>query len=122
MSKLVAFFEIPAVNFERAVGFYESVFGCKLQAMDCETEKMAFFPEESGICPGAISYAKGFNPSKDGVMISLQVADMEKAVAAVVEHGGKIQTPKTKIESENRGYFSVFIDCEGNRIGLYSDK
>jgi len=69
MKNLVAFFEIPAANFDRAVKFYETVLNIKLSVMDCEAEKMAFFPEENEKCPGSISWAKDFNPSKDGVLV-----------------------------------------------------
>ena len=48
MKKLVAFFEIPSVDFNRAVKFYELVLGISFNAMDFGHEKMAFFPEESG--------------------------------------------------------------------------
>ncbi len=122
MKNLVAFFEIPATDFKRAVKFYESVLGVVLYAMDCETEKMAFFPEVNGQCPGSISWAKDFNPSKDGVLINLRVEDMETTIAAIEKNGGKIIRPKTKIEAEGRGHFALFIDSEGNRMGLYSDK
>lgn len=122
MKNLVAFFEIPATDFSRAVKFYETVLNCKLSVMECSTEKMAFFPEESGKCPGAVSFAPDFKPSKDGVLISLSVGNMEEAIFCIEENGGKIITPKTKIEAEGMGYFSVFIDVEGNRVGLYSDK
>ena len=122
MKSLVAFFEIPAENFERAVEFYESILGVQLYAVDCETEKMAFFPEENGKCPGAISWANDFRPSKDGVLINFQVGNMETAMSAIEKNGGKIIQPKTKIEADGRGYFSLFIDSEGNRVGLYSDK
>jgi len=122
MKNLVAFFEIPAENFERAVKFYESVLGVQLDALcDCETEKMAFFPEVNGL-PGAISWAKDFRPSKDGVLIHFQVENMETAMAVIEKNGGKITKPKTKIEAEGWGYFALFIDSEGNRVGLYSDK
>ena len=33
--------------------------------------------------------------------------------------GGKIMVPKTQI-SPDYGYMAVFIDTEGNRIGLHS--
>lgn len=124
MKALVAFFEIPAIDFGRAVKFYETLFGITLPAMDCGHEKMAFFPEENGICPGAISWAaeNSFLPSENGVLVSLNVENMEKATNVIKENGGKILIPKTKIEADNRGYFCVFIDCEGNRVGLYSDK
>lgn len=122
MKNLVAFFEIPAVDFDRAVKFYETVLGCKLNAMDFQTEKMAFFQEENGCCQGAISWIKGFNPSKDGVLVSLSVENMEATLSTIEKNGGKITRPKTKIEAEGMGYFALFIDSEGNRVGLYSDK
>lgn len=121
MKNLVAFFEIPAADFGRAVKFYEKVFGLELAVMECDTEKMAFFPEEAGVFPGAISWANGFEPSADGVLISLRVENMEAVLASLNRWGGKILQPKTKIEAEGRGYFSTFMDSEGNRIGLYSD-
>lgn len=124
MKSLISFFEIPAIDFGRAVKFYESVLKLKLTAMDCETEKMAFFPEENGLCLGAISFAENFKPSgsQSGVLISLNVDDMEDSLRKVKENGGRIVREKTKIEAEGRGYFSLFIDSEGNQLGLYSDK
>ena len=122
MKNLVAFFEIPAANFDRAVKFYETVLNIKLSVMDCEAEKMAFFPEENEKCPGSISWAKDFNPSKEGVLVSLYVENMETAIAIIEKNGGKITCPKTKIEAEGMGYCAQFIDSEGNKVGLYSDK
>ncbi len=121
MKRLVAFFEIPASDFKRAVKFYETVLDMNLDAMDWEHEKMAFFPQESGKCPGAISYAADFNPSKDGTLVSLTVESMEDALAKIIQNGGAVVIPKTKIEAEGMGYFATFIDSEGNRMGLYSD-
>ena len=123
MKALVAFFEIPASDFDRAVRFYEKVFNVKLSAMDCGHEKMAFFPEENGECPGAISWAStvSFLPSQDGVFVSLRVPDMEKAITSIEKNSGKILIPRTKMEGEIRGYYAVFIDSEGNRLGLFSD-
>lgn len=121
MKKLVAFFEIPAINLNRAVEFYQSVLNTKLSVHDWGQEKMAFFPEENGVCPGAISWSPNFKPSKDGILISLNCESIEKSLILVETNGGKIVIPKTKIEAENRGYFSVCTDSEGNGIGLYSD-
>ena len=122
MKRLIAFFEIPSVDFKRAVKFYESVFGLKLNAMDFGREKMAFFPEESGKYAGAISYASDFKPSKDGVLISFSVESMEIALSNIEKNGGEIIIPKTKIEAETMGYFATFTDSEGNRVGLYSNQ
>jgi len=123
MKRLVSFFEIPAQDFGRAVKFYESVFQVKLAVMDCETEKMAFFPEEEdGNCPGSISYADDFKPVQGGgVLVSLWVESIENATTRIQENGGTMIIPRTKIEAENRGYFAIFTDSEGNRLGLYED-
>lgn len=122
MKNLVAFFEIPCTDFQRTVKFYEELFEITLTVMDCESEKMAFFPEENGICPGSVSWTPDFKPSSDGVLISLNCQNMEKALSIIEKNGGKVKIPKTKIEADGRGYFSVFTDCEGNSLGLYSDK
>lgn len=89
---------------------------------DCESEKMAFFPDEDGLSPGAISWAEDFLPSQNGVLISLNCEDIAFSLSLIESNGGKVVIPKTKIEAENRGYFCVFADSEGNHVGLYSDK
>ena len=38
MKKLIAFFEIPATDFRRAVDFYETVLNMKLPVFECEQE------------------------------------------------------------------------------------
>lgn len=121
MKRLVAFFEIPAADFRRAVKFYESVLDVTLTVCECEQEKMAFFPEEDGQAPGAVSYAEDFKPAGGGVLVSLRVEGMEATLRKVEQNGGEVTVPKTKIEADNRGYFAVFTDSEGNPVGLYAD-
>jgi predicted enzyme related to lactoylglutathione lyase len=118
MKKIISWVEIPAQNFERAVSFYKAVLQIDLQGIDFGEEKMACFPNGEG----AISFAPGFNPGKDGVLVSFNAEnDLEGAIERIEANGGRIVQPKTKIEAEGRGYFAVFIDCEGNRAGLYGD-
>ncbi|WP_455673437.1 VOC family protein [Phocaeicola sp.] len=119
MKKLIAFFEIPASNFHRAVEFYESVLEVKLSVFECEYEKMACFCED-GEMVGAISYASDFCPSEHGVLIHFSCTNMEKTLEKVIAKGGEVVIPKTKIEVEGKGYFAVFADSEANHIGLYS--
>lgn len=122
MERLLAFFEIPATDFGRAVKFYETVFQLELAVSECETEKMALFPAREGETSGAISWAKGFDPSDKGVLIHFRVEDMAGSLSRIEANGGKVVRPKTKIECEGMGYFAMFMDCEGNTVGLYSDK
>lgn len=72
MKKFIAFFEIPTVDFHRAVDFYETVFGVQLPVFECEEEKMACFTEE-GETVGAIFHAPDYLPSEKGVLSLLIV-------------------------------------------------
>lgn len=119
MKNWIVFFEIPASDFRRAVDFYETVLDIKLSVFECEYEKMACFTEK-GETVGAISYATGFIPSENGVLIHFEIKDMDKSLDKVIRKGGRIVIPKTKIEVENKGYFALFTDSEGNRVGFYS--
>jgi uncharacterized protein len=119
MKSFISWVAIPATDFKRAVKFYNSILGVELQEVDCGTEKMACFPSGEG----AISFSPGFNPSADGVLVSLNTGnDFDNAMSRIERNGGKIIQAKTKIEVENLGYFSIFMDTEGNKISLYGDK
>lgn len=122
MENLIAFFEIPSTDFHRAVKFYETILHLTLPVYECETEKIACFPRENGNASGAIFHAPGYKPCADGVIISLQVDDVNATLALVEANGGRTIRPKTKIEAEGRGYFALFSDSEGNKLGLYADK
>ena len=100
MKKLIAFFEIPASDFHRAVDFYETVLGMQLPTFECETEKMACFTEE-GETVGAISYASNFDflPSTHGVLIHFNCEEIEQTLEKVLLKGGKVVIPRTKIEA-----------------------
>ena len=118
MSNLISWVEIPTTNFERAVKFYSVVFGLDLQVIDYGQEKMACFPNGEG----AISFAPDFKPGKNGALVSFNAGnDLEGVIQRIEENSGEIVQPKTKIEAEGRGYFAIFIDCEGNKVGLYGD-
>lgn len=119
MKKFVSWVEIPVTDMDRAVEFYNSILDMKLEILDFGSEKMACFPNDEG----ALSLAEGFTPSKDGTLVSLNAGDdLDPVMERISNKGGTILKPKTKIEAEGRGYFALFIDSEGNRIGLYGEK
>ena len=114
MKNLIAFFEIPVTDFYQSVNFYQAIFGVKLMVAEYSNEKMACFVQD-GQTVGAISYAPDFKPSEHGVLI------IDWSIQQVLKQGGSIAIPKTKIQAEGKGYFAVFTDPAGNRIGLYAD-
>lgn len=118
MRKLISWVEIPAMDIERAVNFYNKVLNIEIQVLDFGKEKMACFPNGEG----AISQAPDFNPSKNGVLVSFDTEkELNTVLKIVTENGGTIIQSKTKIEAEGRGYFALIVDTEGNKIGLYED-
>src|SRR5690606_20740826 len=120
----ISWFEIPTTDINRAQKFYETIFDMKMDALDFDGSKMRMFPLNdpmSGV-GGALVQTDGFhNPSeKDGPLIYLNGnPDLQKVLDKVESAGGKIQMPKTEI-SPDYGFMGVFIDTEGNRIGLHN--
>jgi uncharacterized protein len=123
MQHAISWFEIPSTNLERATKFYETIFNVQLIPMDTPNIKMRLFPLEdmTGV-GGAVVDSGGFHkPSvTDGPLIYLNGnPDVQNVLDKVEIAGGKIMVPKTEISPEY-GYMAVFIDTEGNRIGLHS--
>ena len=124
MKHAISWFEIPSVDLNRATKFYETVFGVRLIPMDLTQIRMRMFPVEdpaTGI-GGAVVHAEGFyEPSSTaGPLIYLNGnPDVQQILDRVEAAGGKIVVPKTQITPEY-GHMAVFVDTEGNRIGLHS--
>ena len=58
-------------------------------------------------------------PGKTYGLVISAVGYTEKHIAGVEAAGGKVLMPKTEITTEY-GYMALFLDTEGNRIGLHS--
>ncbi|HET9432023.1 MAG TPA: VOC family protein [Chitinophagaceae bacterium] len=123
MQNVISWFEIPATDLDRATKFYEAIFGVTLNHLDLTDIKMRMFPvEDMNSVSGAVVDSKGFHkPSAtDGPLIYLNGnPDLQNILDRVEAAGGKIVVPKSEISPEY-GYMAVFIDTEGNRIGLHS--
>ena len=120
MSSVLNWFDIPATNFERAVGFYETVLGVHLMQENMLGARMAIFPASAGEVTGAVMARDGVQPATGGTTIYLKAGDdLGAALARVEKAGGKILHPKTFIK-EGMGYFGLLLDTEGNSVGLHS--
>ena len=119
----ISWFEIPAEDLNRAQKFYETIFDMELIPMDMANFEMRMFPiEDMNHIGGALIKSEGFyKPSADsGTLIYLNGnPDVQIILDRIEAAGGKITVPKTEIAPEY-GFMGVFIDSEGNRIGLHS--
>jgi predicted enzyme related to lactoylglutathione lyase len=119
-SKVVAWFEIPSVDFERAVRFYEAALDVKLDRQDFGGQPIAMFGYEEPATGGAIVHSPSMTPNGDGVLVYLSAEPTVDATLARVEQaGGKVDGPVTKLP-QDIGYIAFFTDTEGNRLGLHS--
>jgi predicted enzyme related to lactoylglutathione lyase len=118
MTNPVFHFEIPVTDMDRAIAFYENVFGYQLTREDVDGYDMAFFPR-AGDTPGASgALAKGdvYRPSHDGPVIYFDVPDIDAVLARAKARGSKVLYPKKNIGES--GFVAEIEDSEGNRIAL----
>ncbi len=119
MSNAINWFELPSINFERAVKFYSSVLNADLQKVDGEGVVMAFFPTKDNGVGGCVVHGNGTQPNAEGTMVYLNGGeDLAEPLGRVEAAGGEVLMPKTSI-GEN-GFMAVFKDTEGNRVAFHS--
>jgi predicted enzyme related to lactoylglutathione lyase len=82
--------------------------------------KMGLFPNAGeGVFVQLIN-GSDYKPSADGTVVYLNGGDDLQKIADKIEaNGGKIVVPKTGIGPET-GFFAIFTDTEGNKVGLHS--
>jgi predicted enzyme related to lactoylglutathione lyase len=120
MKNLINWFEIPALNFDRAVAFYKAIFSASIQEVEMFGTKMGFLPTDGSNLSGAIVAGEGYKPSMEGVTVYLNGGDdLQEMLNKIETNDGKVIVPKTQISPE-MGYFAMFIDTEGNKLALHS--
>jgi len=119
-SKVITWFDIPASDIHRAVGFYNSVLGVSLEVVEKGGHTIALFSENPNVTGGSITLSETNIPANGGTVIYFFVDDLDGVLSRVEPAGGKIVQPKAEIMDEH-GYFGIINDTEGNRIGLHGD-
>jgi predicted enzyme related to lactoylglutathione lyase len=116
----INWFEIPALDFERAVEFYSTVLDRELPLNEINGSQMAFFSSEPLEVSGVIIKGEGAEPSAKGILIYLNGGDdLSVPLSKIEEAGGQIVVPKTEI-GPDLGHFAIFMDSEGNRLAFHS--
>ena len=131
----IVWFEIPVKDLDKAMLFYSEV-------LSIEIEKNKFLDQDYGVFNKGANTIKGVLVQKEnqnsgkGIVLFFYVVDMSESLQNVVKYGGKLLIEKTLIKQKNSeghltissnlidgsiGYYSEFIDCDGNHICLYSN-
>ncbi|MFD2034441.1 VOC family protein [Belliella marina] len=120
MNSFISIFEIPATDISRAINFYKEILGVEIEKLDFPGMEMGLFPYQDQMVTGVIMKGEGYEPSASGVTIYLNGGDDLQTILDKIErNGGKIIIPKTSHADES-GFFAIFHDSEGNKIGLHS--
>ncbi len=126
----VIHFEVTADDPERAVKFYEQVFGWKTQRWGCGApfdklravsgvEPQTYWlmttgaNDQPGINGGIMRRVEGF----PGTINTIGVASVEAFSKKVIAAGGKVVRPKRAIPGV--GYQAYCLDSEGNFFGIH---
>jgi predicted enzyme related to lactoylglutathione lyase len=122
MSNALDWFEIPVVELDRAMRFYEILLQTTLREEAFNGQRMAILPYRDGGVGGALIVGEQLVPSTQGTVVYLGAGeDLDGALARVAAAGGRALSGKIHL-SDAVGSIAFFMDTEGNRIGLHSPR
>ena len=120
MASIISWFEIPVINTDRAIAFYTTLLGVEMQKAEMGGMLYTFFPPDESGLGGALVQSDQYVPNATGCTIYLNGGnDLSEPLSRIEGAGGSVILPKTFI-GEGMGYSALFLDTEGNRVGLYS--
>lgn len=121
MSNPVVWFEIAATDLERAKKFYSEVFQLEMQYVDMPDSPMYMMGSSAeGIAgaSGALVKSADNIPSTSGTIVYFYCDDVAVEASRVEAAGGTLIVPKTSLGEF--GFMAMFIDTEGNKVGMHS--
>lgn len=113
--------EFPANDPQAAAKFFGDLFGWKMQ-LDTGMDYLMFQAEPGPagafvkVGDGANGDYEGYQPGKP--LLYVATDDIDATLARAESLGGRILLAKTEIP--HTGWFGIFADPTGNRIGLFS--
>jgi predicted enzyme related to lactoylglutathione lyase len=115
------YLQIPSVNLEESIRFYEGVFGWTIRrhanVSDLDQTGYPEFADSTGKNGGG--FVLGRPPSREpGLLPCIAVDSIDETLGAVVEHGGEVVKPKTPIV-EGVDWEAEIRDPAGNILGLF---
>lgn len=120
MRNLISIVEIPTTDFSRAVHFYQTILGITIEEVDMDGTQMGVLPSDGETINVVLVKGNDYKPTSDGAVLYLNAGnDLQSMLEKVSKNGGQIIVEKTLISPE-MGFFALFMDTEGNKLGLHS--
>jgi predicted enzyme related to lactoylglutathione lyase len=108
-------FEIPSDNPEKAIAFYEAIFGWKFQKWESPMPYWLITTgpdSEPGINGGMLPRRDPAQPCVN----TMNVANIDASIASVEAHGGNLCVPKMPVPGV--GWLAYCKDLDGNIFGM----
>jgi uncharacterized protein len=102
---------IPAIDAQESGRFYQAVFGWRTQG----DNRHLGFSDARGSMRGAFETALAIS-REPGVLPYIYVADINRAMELITEHGGTIVRPRY---DEGDVWVATFRDVAGNVMGIW---
>lgn len=107
-------------DFSRAVAFYQAILGVSIEEAEMAGVQMGLLPGDGETVNVVLAKGDDYKPTTDGAVIYLNTGnDLQSTLDKVAANGGEVIVPKTEISPE-MGFFALFFDTEGNKLGLHS--
>ena len=123
----VGWFEIYVIDIDRAQAFYETVLNIQMQPLPQpdgmeDVFEMRMFPSDmendAPGCGGTLCRMNGCKPGAGGTLIYFSCEDCGVEASRVAAAGGQLFREKFSIAPY--GFIALFLDPDGNMIGLHS--
>ena len=108
----VSYFEMSALDMNRAKAFWEKTFGWEFQ----KYEGMDYYAVKTGKDGAGIDGGLSQREKDNQVVNNIEVASIDQTVKEIVKNGGKILVPKSEIPG--MGYYAIFVDSEDNTFSI----
>ncbi|QYJ87374.1 VOC family protein [Shewanella mesophila] len=114
--------EIAVEDMDRAIAFYGQHFDVSFRCETMNDMEMAILEtqDKQVASIGLVKHAM-MRPSLDGSVVYLHFADkLEPLVTRLAANGVTILLPVMAIKEGECGFSCLFVDSEGNKVGLWS--
>src|SRR5262249_21829198 len=120
MKNALNWFEIPVRDMDRAVACYETLLGGKLRRESFGGMPYGGVPFQAPGISGAPGQDPKRTPGGGGTLVYLKAdGQLDEVLARAEKAAAKIVLPKTPIGKD--GFIAIFVDTEGNHVGLNSE-
>jgi len=123
VSHAINWFEIPVAQLDRAMVFYATVTGRKLQRMEFGVpgqQEAVFETADQNERTGSLVQSAQSRPAQVGAVVYLNVEDdLDDCLKRVTAAGGSVALGKTALPP-GMGSFAHIVDTEGNKVGLHA--